>query len=95
MKISHNGRKNLEYNSKIHNSKLGYLIDLISSVSYHIISKWYSITQICSNCGFKFTDKQKLTLDDRLFKCPICNNEIDRDLNSSINILNIGLKESL
>ncbi len=40
-------------------------------------------TQICCRCG----NKQKLSLSDRIYKCKKCNLEIDRDLNSAINIL--------
>ena len=40
-------------------------------------------------CGYKKTD---LTLNDRVWICPICNTVHNRDLNASINILNEGLK---
>ena len=30
----------------------------------------------------------KLTLDDRIYKCDVCGIEIDRDINAAINILN-------
>jgi putative transposase len=42
----------------------------------------------CSRCGYI---NQKLTLDDRNYKCPKCGLEIDRDYNAAINILNAGL----
>jgi putative transposase len=42
----------------------------------------------CSRCGYI---NQKLTLDNRIFKCPKCGLEIDRDYNAALNILNAGL----
>jgi len=41
----------------------------------------------CSRCGYV---NQKLNLDDRIFKCPKCGLEIDRDYNAALNILNAG-----
>ncbi len=42
----------------------------------------------CSRCGYV---NQKLFLNDRIFKCPKCGLEIDRDYNAALNILNAGL----
>jgi len=42
----------------------------------------------CSRCGYV---NQKLTLNNRNYKCPKCGLEIDRDYNAAINILNAGL----
>ena len=42
----------------------------------------------CSRCGYV---NQKLSLNDRIFKCPRCGLEIDRDYNAALNILNAGL----
>ena len=42
----------------------------------------------CSRCGYV---NQKLSLDNRNYKCPKCGLEIDRDYNAAINILNAGL----
>ena len=50
-------------------------------------------SQICSRCG----EKVKKSLAVRIHKCPYCKLEIDRDLNSAINILNkatVGLTGS-
>lgn len=44
-------------------------------------------SQDCSRCGYR----QKMPLDVRVFKCPCCNLEINRDHNASLNILAIGL----
>lgn len=51
--------------------------------------KGKATTQTCSNCGHRFYDKEKLTLEDRTYNCPSCNNTMDRDLNAAKNILEL------
>ena len=53
------------------------------------IGRFEPTSKICSYCGW-IDDNQ--TLNDRIFNCPICGLEIDRDLNAAINIRNIGIK---
>ena len=53
------------------------------------IDAYYPSSKTCSNCGCV---KDKLSLSERTYKCNECGFEIDRDLNASINILNVGLK---
>lgn len=43
-------------------------------------------SQICSNCGSIVSKK----LSDRIHNCSVCHIVLDRDLNSSINILRLG-----
>ena len=45
-------------------------------------------TQTCSKCRNRKLNNDKLTLDDRIYKCDVCGIEIDRDINAAINILN-------
>jgi putative transposase len=47
-------------------------------------------SQDCSNpkCGHR----QSMPLSDRVFVCPCCGLEIDRDLNAALNILRLGLQ---
>ena len=54
------------------------------------IDKFYPSSRTCSNCGCV---KDKLSLSERTYKCNECGFTIDRDLNASINILNVGLKQ--
>ena len=54
------------------------------------IDRFYPSSKTCSNCGCV---KDKLLLSERTYKCNECGFEIDRDLNASINILNVGLKQ--
>ena len=44
-------------------------------------------SQDCSGCGHR----QKMPLAERVYSCPCCNLQLDRDLNASLNILRIGL----
>ena len=53
------------------------------------VNKYYPSSKLCHICGYKKTD---LTLNDRVWTCPICNTTHNRDYNASINILNEGLK---
>ena len=53
------------------------------------IDRFYPSSKTCSNCGCV---KDKLSLSERTYKCNECGFTIDRDLNASINILNVGLK---
>jgi putative transposase len=46
-------------------------------------------SQTCSSCGHRLLDK--LTLSKRVFNCPDCSLQLDRDLNASLNILAVGL----
>ena len=47
-------------------------------------------SQTCSTCGYR--QVTKLTLADRLFDCPNCHLQLDRDLNASLNIKALGLQ---
>ena len=53
-----------------------------------VADKWFASTQTCCVCGAK----HKMKLTDRLYKCPDCGNEIDRDLNACINMQWYGEK---
>ena len=52
------------------------------------IDKFYPSSKTCSNCGCV---KESLKLSERVYHCNECGFTIDRDLNASINILNVGL----
>lgn len=53
---------------------------------YVAVNPAYS-SQDCSRCGHR----QKMPLSQRLFVCPCCHLEINRDLNASLNLLARGL----
>ena len=73
----HEIKRQLEYKSKWYNR------DLI------FVDRFYASSKICSNCSNKHSN---LKLSDRVFKCPSCNFEIDRDLNAALNIEKEGLR---
>jgi len=54
------------------------------------VDRYEATTKTCSRCGNK---KEDITLSDRTYKCENCGLVIDRDLNSAINILKIGLSK--
>lgn len=49
-----------------------------------VINKYIATTKICSKCNHV----QQINLYQRIYKCPICGLQIDRDINSAMNILN-------
>jgi len=51
--------------------------------------KSYPSSKLCSVCGYV---KNDLTLNDRIWTCPVCGTEHQRDENSSANMRNYGLK---
>jgi len=53
------------------------------------IDKFFPSSKTCSNCG---NIKKDLTLKDREYQCNSCGITLDRDYNSSLNILEEGLR---
>lgn len=53
------------------------------------IGRWFPSSQICSNCGHR---DGKKTLEMRNWTCPVCQEQHDRDINASKNILAEGLR---
>lgn len=51
------------------------------------IDRFYPSSKTCNHCGYI---KQDLSLKDRFWICPKCNEEIDRDYNAAKNILKQG-----
>lgn len=68
--------KNTLKNKAILNNKLVIEID-----------RFYASSKTCSNCGYIYNE---LTLNEREWKCPICSEYHNRDLNAAINILHEG-----
>ena len=58
------------------------------SFKYYLkINRFFPSSKTCSNCGCV----QEMPLNKRTFDCPDCGISIDRDLNASLNIRNIGM----
>lgn len=51
--------------------------------------QWFASSKTCSGCGYKYSD---LSLNERSWDCPECNEHHDRDTNAGKNLLNYGLK---
>jgi putative transposase len=49
--------------------------------------RWYASSKMCSQCGCV---RQSLMLGERVFKCPECGLELDRDLNAARNLAALG-----
>lgn len=90
--------ENLKISNMLKNHRLAQAISDMSAYEFRrqleYKAKWYGreiivadtfypSSKICSCCGWK---NDNLTLKDRIFKCEICKNEMDRDLNASKNL---------
>lgn len=51
------------------------------------VDRFFPSTKLCNCCGYK---NDSLTLKDRLWRCPSCQNVNDRDTNAALNILRGG-----
>ena len=60
---------------------------LINDKKVILIDRYYPSSKKCSCCGFKNKD---LKLSDRIWQCPQCGKNHDRDINAAKNILNEG-----
>ena len=86
--------KNRHLSKAILNSKWGffkdYLIEKCKKYKIKVIiaDLFYPSTKKCSYCGCK---KVKMKLSERTYVCFHCGNEIDRDLNASLNLKYLGL----
>lgn len=58
----------------------------IHNITFIEASQYYPSSQLCSNCGYR----QKIGRN-KIYKCPNCGLEIDRDLNAAINLQHYAL----
>jgi putative transposase len=72
-------RRQLEYKSQLKGGMVS------------VVSQWFPSSKLCSNkdCDYKNTN---LSLSDRKWICPNCEQENERDLNAAINIKQEGVK---
>ncbi|ACD65863.1 MAG TPA: transposase [Sulfurihydrogenibium sp.] len=76
------------FGSQIQHSGIGMLkARLKDRLATIPVDRFEATTQECCVCGYK----QKISLSNRIYCCPVCGNTINRDLNSAINILKKGL----
>lgn len=57
-----------------------------------VIDKFLPSTQSCSCCGYVLSNEEKLSLKDRLWICPCCHTEHNRDVNAAVNIRNAAFE---
>lgn len=69
-------RRQLEYKSKWYGSEVV------------VADRFFPSSKICSCCGNK---KDILKLSERVYRCDVCGNKTDRDLNASKNLANLAL----
>jgi len=75
------------FGSQIQYSGIGMLkARLRDNLATILVDRFEATTQECHVCGYK----QKLELSNRTYRCPVCGNTINRDLNSAINMLKKG-----
>jgi len=60
-----------------------YIKCLENGIEFRLADKRFPSSHICHDCGAYFTN---LTIDDRVFYCPGCGVEIQRDFNASLNL---------
>ena len=82
------GRKVLDLGWNMFTSMLSYKVAREGKLLKKI-GRFEASSQICHCCGHK----QKMPLDVRVYKCPVCGIVIDRDLNAAINIRNFALRD--
>ncbi|WP_036768340.1 RNA-guided endonuclease InsQ/TnpB family protein [Photorhabdus australis] len=54
------------------------------------LDQWFASSKICHCCGNKMTE---MPLHKRIWQCPVCGVEHDRDINAAINIRHKGILE--
>ena len=55
-----------------------------------IIDRFEPSSKTCNNCGHIY---KELTLSERVWKCPVCEKVLDRDVNAAKNIRNFALRK--
>ena len=54
------------------------------------VDRFYPSSKTCTACGYV---NRELTLRDRMWRCPVCGTDLDRDLNASRNIYRRGIAD--
>ena len=57
----------------------------VNGIDFILADREYPSSQLCSKCGHR----QKIGIL-RTYKCPVCGNEIDRDMNAALNLSYLG-----
>lgn len=77
------------FGKQIQHSCMGLIkAKLILNSNTYILDQFEPTTKLCHNCG---NIHKEITLGDRIFKCPNCDYEEDRDVKSAKTILKLGV----
>jgi len=98
--------ENLAVSNMLRNKRLSHAISYVAWSSFVVKLKhkakeydteiveadqYYASSKICSSCGNK---KDKLLLSERVYKCGSCGVEIDRDINSALNLKSLECSDN-
>lgn len=81
-------RKNKHLSHAIQSASISMFKDMLVNKAIALgieivyADRFYPSSQICSSCG----NRRLIKLSERIYKCPVCGLEIDRDINASINL---------
>ena len=84
-----NGWKENGHGKKVQHSILGRVKQLLIDDGATVLSEWLPTTKFCRNCGHKITLSER----ERVFKCPYCGTEEDRDIHAAKNM--VWFKENI
>lgn len=59
-----------------------------NNIKFITADRYYPSSKLCSCCGHI---KKDLKLSERVYVCPECHNEVDRDFQASVNLMRYGL----
>ena len=81
------------WGSKMLSTAIGGIIRMLETKVHTPIEvdRFFPSTKTCSRCG----NIREIRLDERIYVCPVCGMVMDRDLNSSHNIENEGLTQTV
>ena len=83
-----------KFGKSVHDNGWGMFVNMLEykliELGKYLIKadKFFPSTKRCSSCG----NKKEMKLSDRVYKCPSCGLEIDRDLNAALNLKQYGIK---
>ena len=95
LKIAKMIKKKKRLAKAMHDASLSMLLRQIEYKSnwneraLHKVDTFYPSSKTCSTCGSIYKD---LKLSDRIWVCPVCGGQHDRDYNASLNIENQALR---
>ena len=81
--------KNRHLAPALHKQALATFLELVEhtchrhNIELRQVDRWYPSSRLCHECGWKNTG---LTLNMRVWRCPMCGSRHDRDVNAALNL---------